>query len=154
MARHTQDGEIVRKDAKILANAVLRRIDYDTRAEADFETIPLSNIGEERETMRRRWIARELVLVGIFRGKERKGTLFLSAQIREGKKLLFVEGCASQGEKCTYDDFLPELENYARAHGCAGILAETFRPGVFAALNRLGFQPTKIELIKDFSYGK
>lgn len=149
MARHTQDGELVRKDSKILARAVLRAVDYSERAAADFETIPLSNIAAEKETMRRRWIAGELVLLGIFRENERKGTLFLSAQIREGKKLLFVEGCASQGEQCTYDVFLPKLEEYAREHGCAGILAETFRPGVFAALNRLGFQPTKIELIKE-----
>lgn len=150
MARHSQFGEIVRKDAKILARAVLRAVDYSERAAADFETIPLSNIAEEREIMRRRWIAGELVLLGLFRDEERKGTLFLSAQLREGKKLLFVEGCASQGEKCTYDDFLPKLEEYALENGFAGILAETFRPGVFLSLNRLGFMPSKIELIKEF----
>lgn len=150
MARHTQNGELVRKDAKLLARAILRSVDYCERTAADFETIPLSNIAEEKEIMRRRWVAGELVLLGIFRDNERKGTLFLSAQLREGKKLLFVEGCASQGEKCTYDDFLPKLEEYARENGFAGILAETFRPGVFVSLNRLGFMPTKIELIKEF----
>lgn len=150
MARHTQDGEIVRKDAKILARAVLRTVDYDGEAVADFERIPLSGIKEERELMRRRWIAGELVLLGIFKDGKRAGTLFLSAQIREGKKLLFCEGCASHGITCTYPDFLPELEKYAREKGCAGILAETFRPGVFASLHKLGFMPTKIELIKEF----
>lgn len=150
MARHSQFGEIVRKDSKILARAVLKSVDLDARAIADFETIPLSNIQCEREIMRRRWVAGELVLIGLFREQERKGTLFLSVQMREGKKLLFVEGCASQGEKCTYDEFLPALEEYAKKNSCAGILAETFRPGVFASLNRLGFMPSKIELIKEF----
>lgn len=150
MARRSQFGEIVRKDAKILARAVLRSVDYSERAASDFETIPLSNIAEEKEIMRRRWVAGELVLLGLFRDEERKGTLFLSCQIREGKKLLFVEGCASQGEKCTYEDFLPKLEEYARENGFAGILAETFRPGVFHSLSRLGFMPSKIELIKEF----